>query len=325
MKPIPTLRQLRYLVAVADHRHFGRAAEDCLVTQSTLSAGIQELETLLGVALIERTRRQAVPTPLGEEIVRRARVLLQAADELAEVAAAGQQPLSGLLRLGVIPTVAPYLLPPRLPAVRARYPELRLYLREDQTAKLLDLVVRGRLDAALIALPYETGGLERLLLGAERLSIACPAGHRLATRAGITAADLEGERLLVLEDGHCLREHALTACHLVPGRANEDLQGTSLGTLVQMVASGLGLTFLPEMAVEVETRREPNVVAVPLAEAASFREIALVFRPGVARAGDFARLGAMLALAAPEAAPPPHPAAAPEAAPPPSPAAARPR
>jgi LysR family hydrogen peroxide-inducible transcriptional activator len=295
VKPIPTLRQLRYLVAVADHRHFGRAAEDCLVTQSTLSAGIQELEALLGVVLIERAKRQVALTPLGDEIVRRARLLLQGAEELADAALAGQRPLVGLLRLGIIPTIGPYLLPPRLKAVRAAYPDLRLYLREDQTARLLDLVGRGRLDAALIALPYETGALERLIIGEDRLWVACPRDHRLAGQATITLADLQGERLLVLEDGHCLRDHALTACHLAPGRANEDFQGTSLGTLVQMVASGLGLTLLPEMAIEVEVRREPNVVALPLDGAEPLREIALVWRPGVPRAADLTRLGTLLA------------------------------
>ena len=300
MRPIPTLRQLRYLVAIADHHHFGRAAEDCLVTQSTLSAGIQELEALLGVTLIERGKRRATPTPLGEEIVDRARALLRAVEELADVADAGKRPLAGTLRLGVIPTVGPYLLPPRLPAVRSRYPELRLYLREEQTARLIDLVLRGRLDAAIVALPYDIGGLEPVLLGSERLVVACPAGHPLARRGRIVAADLEGQPLLLLEDGHCLRNHALTACRVAPGRTNEDLQGTSLGTLVQMVASGLGLTFLPEMAVDVESRRAPEVVVLPLDDDAPVREIALVRRPGSPRGRDLDLLGEMLR---PESAP----------------------
>ena len=298
MKPIPTLRQLRYLVAVADHRHFGRAAEDCLVTQSTLSAGIQELEALLGVTLIERGKRQATPTPLGEEIVERARAVLRAAEELADAADAGKRPLAGTLRLGVIPTIGPYLLPPRLPQVRARYPDLRLYLREEQTARLLDLVLRGRLDASIIALPYDIGGLEAIGLGSERLMVACPMAHSLARRDRIAAGDLEGQRLLMLEDGHCLRNHALTACGLAPGRTNEDLQGTSLGTLVQMVASGLGLTFLPEMAVEVESRRAPEVIVLPLNGDAPAREIALVHRPASPRRRDLELLADMLRLPA---------------------------
>ncbi|MFO1153288.1 MAG: hydrogen peroxide-inducible genes activator [Rhodospirillales bacterium] len=298
MKPIPTLRQLRYLVALADHRHFGRAAEECLVTQSTLSAGIQELEALLGVTLIERGRRQATPTPLGEEIVGRARALLRAAEELAEAADTGKRPLSGTLRMGVIPTIGPYLLPPRLQQVRARYPGLRLYLREEQTARLLDLIVRGRLDAAIIALPYDIGPLEAIGLGSERLMVACPVGHALASRERIAASDLDGQRLLMLEDGHCLRNHALTACRLAPGRSNEDLQGTSLGTLVQMVASGFGLTFLPEMAAEVERRMAPEVVVLPLESEAPAREIALVFRPASQRRTDLELLADMLRLQA---------------------------
>ncbi len=294
MKPIPTLRQLRYLVALADHRHFGRAAEDCFVTQSTLSAGIQELEGLLGVRLIERGRRQATPTPLGEEIIGRARDILQAAEELADAASAGKKPLAGALRMGVIPTIGPYLLPPRLPQVRARYPELRLYLREEQTDRLLDLVARGRLDASIIALPYEIGDLEAIDLGSERLMVACPQAHPLASRARIAAADLEGQRLLMLEDGHCLRNHALTACRLAPGRTNEDLQGTSLGTLVQMVASGLGLTLLPEMAVEVESRLAPELAILPFDGDAPAREIALVHRSGSPRRGELELLAEML-------------------------------
>ncbi len=294
MRPIPTLRQLRYLVAIADHRHFGRAAEDCLVTQSTLSAGIQELEALLGITLIERGKRQAAPTPLGEEIVARARSVLRAVEDLADAADAGKRPLAGTLRLGVIPTIGPYLLPPRLPQVRARYPDLRLYLREEQTARLLDLVLRGRLDASIIALPYDIGGLEAIALGGERLMVACPVEHPLARKGRIAATDLEGQRLLMLEDGHCLRNHALTACGVAPGRTNEDLQGTSLGTLVQMVASGLGVTFLPEMAVDVESRRAPEVVVLPLDNEAPAREIALVHRPGSPRRRDLELLGDML-------------------------------
>ncbi|MFO1128383.1 MAG: hydrogen peroxide-inducible genes activator [Rhodospirillales bacterium] len=298
MRTIPTLRQLRYLVALADRQHFGRAAEDCLVTQSTLSAGIQELEALLGVTLIERGKRQATPTPVGEAIVARARALLQAAEELADLADAGKRPLAGILRLGVIPTIGPYLLPPRLPAVRARYPDLRLYLREERTARVLELIVRGRLDAAIIALPYDIAGLAAIPLGNERLMVALPVGHPLAQRDRIADADLEGQRLLMLEDGHCLRNHALTACGLAPGRPNEDLQGTSLGTLVQMVASGLGLTFLPEMAVEVESRLAPEVAIRPLAGQAPAREIALVHRPESSRRRDLELLGEMLHLPA---------------------------
>ena len=298
MKILPTLRQLRYLVAVAEHRHFGRAAEACLVTQSTLSAGVQELETLLGVTLIARSKRHVAMTPLGEDIVARARALLQAAEEMADVAMAGSKPLSGLLRLGVLPTIAPYLLPRALPAVRAAYPNLRLYLREEQTAMLIDNIWHGRLDAAVIALPYDCGNLKVVALGEDRLLIACALTHPFAGRATVQEEELKGERLLLMEDGHCLRDHVLTACRLLPGRPNEDMQGTSLGTLTQMVANGLGLTLLPEMAVPLETSRLPGIAVVPFAGHVAghgpSRTIALAWRPGTPREPDLRLLADML-------------------------------
>lgn len=307
MRALPSLRQLRYLLAVAEHRHFGRAASDCCVTQSTLSAGIRELEHTLGAELVERTQRRVALTPAGESVALQAREVLAAAEQLAEAAAAGGAPLTGLLRLGVIPTIAPYLLPPLLPEVRARYPLLRLYLREERTAALLERIEAGRLDGALIALPYETGKMVVEPFRRDRLFVACPAVHPFATRSAVTAADLSGQPMLLLEDGHCLREHALTTCRLAPGRANEDLQGTSLATLVQMVASGLGLTFLPEMAIEIESRREPSVAVVPIDEKLAFREIAMVWRPGAPRARDLKLL--VQVLSRPSAAEAPGPAA----------------
>ncbi|MBK8174684.1 MAG: hydrogen peroxide-inducible genes activator [Rhodospirillales bacterium] len=291
MRPLPTLRQLRYLVAVAEHRHFGRAAEDCLVTQSTLSAGIRELEDVLGATLVGRSKRRIAMTPLGEDIVQRARAMLRAANDMVDAVEAGTQPLSGLLRLGVIPTVAPYVLPKALPSLRADYPRLRLYLREDQTARVLDLLDGGRLDGAIIALPYATNDLEIMPLGDDALLIACPKTHRFAGRERLQSGELASERMLLLEDGHCLRDHALTACRLLPGQANEDLQATSLGTLMQMVASGLGLTFVPAMAVDVETRGDTNLTVVPLADGHPSRQIALVWRPESVRTQDMRLLG----------------------------------
>ena len=293
MRPLPTLRQLRYLVALAEHRHFGRAADDCLVTQSTLSAGIRELEEVLGVTLVGRGKRQASLTPTGEEVVRRARALLRAADELVDAAQLGALPLIGLLRLGVIPTVGPYLLPRAVPLLRERYPQLRLYLREEQTARLLDMLDRGRLDGAVIALPYATGSLQTVVLGEDRLLLACPADHPFAGRTVVTTAEVSAEPLLLLEDGHCLREHALTTCRLLPGQANEDLQATSLNTLVQMVASGLGLTLLPELAWEREVRREP-LLAVAGLDSQPMRQVALVWRPDSVRGGDLRLLADVL-------------------------------
>lgn len=311
MRPLPSLRQLRYLVAVAEHRHFGRAAEDCLVTQSTLSAGIRELENVLGATLVGRDKRRVALTPLGEDIVERAQALLRAAEQLLDAALMGSRPLTGLLRLGVIPTVGPYLLPRALPRLRHAYPNLRLYLREEQTARVLDLLGRGRLDAAVIALPYVTGDMETMPLGEDALLLACPKTHPFAERGGIRVAELAREPLLLLEDGHCLRAHALTACRLLPGQANEDLQATSLSTLVQMVGSGLGLTLVPQLAVEVETRREPNIAIVPFVDRRPVREIALVWRAKSARSRDLTLLGEVLRdTFAPTAALPAHAGAA---------------
>ena len=294
MRPLPTLRQLSYLVAVAEHRHFGRAAEDCLVTQSTLSAGIRELEGVLGVTLIGRSKRHVALTPLGEDIVLRAQALLRAADELVDAAQVGSLPLTGLLRLGVIPTVGPYLLPGALPELRQAYPDLRLYLREEQTPRLLEMLGRGRLDGGVIALPYATGELATMVLGEDALLVACPKGHAFSRRASVGAGELAGEPIMLLEDGHCLRDHALTACRLLPGQANEDLQATSLSTLVQMVGGGLGLTLVPELAVDVETRREPNIAVVPFADGRPAREIALVWRTESARSRDLRLLAEVL-------------------------------
>lgn len=293
MKVLPTLRQLRYLVTVAECGHFGRAADDCAVTQSTLSAGIRELETVLGVTLIDRGRHGAMLTPLGEEIAARARSLLRAAEDLVDTASAGGQPLTGLLRLGVIPTVAPYLLPRAMPAIRERYPRLVLYLREEQTRRLLALVDEGRIDAALLALPYDVGDLETMILGEDRLVVACRTDTPLAAKAVVRGEDLADQPLLLLEDGHCLREHVLTSCPMGGQKpdGNEAFQATSMSTLVQMVANGLGITLLPSMAVELEARRTAGIAAIPLAAGPAARQIALVWRRGAARAADFRALG----------------------------------
>jgi len=295
VRPLPTLRQLGYLLSLAEHQHFGRAAEHCLVTQSTLSAGIRELETVLGTTLVDRGTRNAALTPMGERIVERAREVMRAAHALADDANAGTEPLSGLLRLGVIPTIGPYLLPRSLPSLRAQHPRLRLYLREDQTARLLGLLTRDRLDAAIIALPYALHELASYTLGQDPLLVACPQDHPFANGCDVDPADLAREPLLLLEDGHCLREHALTSCRLLPGQADGDLQATSLSTLVQMVANGLGVTLIPHLAVDVETRREPGIVVRPIRGATPARELALVWRAGSPRASDLRLLGERLA------------------------------
>jgi LysR family hydrogen peroxide-inducible transcriptional activator len=295
MRALPSPRQLRYLVTVAETLHFGQAADRCNVTQSTLSAGIRELESLLGVTLIERqSRRRVMMTPVGHEIVARAQRLLLEAETLVDVAAARTKPLAGLLRMGVIPTIGPYLLPAALPALRRQYPDLRLYLHEALTDTLLERLAVGRLDAVLVATPFDLRGMVSLDLGEEDVVAALPADHPLAAHDTVSEADLANETLLMLEDGHCLRDHALSACHLDPGRADTRFQATSVSTLTQMVAAGLGVTLLPRMAVAREVPPKGGVVVRNLAETRPARTLVLAWRPGAARESDFRLLGDLL-------------------------------
>ena len=287
---LPTIRQLQYLVALVDLNHFGQAAERCHVTQSTLSAGIAELENLLQATLVERTKRSVRITPLGEEITEKARALLDAAADIAETARAAEAPLSSRFRMGVIPTIGPYVLPRVLARLRKAYPDLRLYLREGQTAPLIDQLRRGELEAALIALPYDISGLNSLALGADPLWAVLPQDHPLAEAEVISPNDLAGEELLLLEDGHCLRDHALAACHFGRARAAGGFQSTSLYTLIEMAANGLGITFVPEIAITAGLLKGSAVVARPLGPDSPPRELALVWRKSYRREDDLAAL-----------------------------------
>lgn len=291
MKAGPTLRQLEYLAAVAEHGHFGRAAQACLVTQSTLSASIKELEATLGTTLIERTKRTVVVTPLGRDIVARARAVLRGVDDLVDAARAAGAPLAGPLRLGVIPTIGPFLLPRVLPALRAAHPGLRLYLREDATAPLLERLRGGDLDVVLLAFPYPARGIATHVFAEDPLWLAFPRGHALAARERITRADLRGQELLLLEEGHCLRDHALGACGLDEAARPDQFYATSLETLVQMVDNGLGLTVLPKMAIDAGITRGTRVEARPLAARAASRQIGLAWRASSGRAAEFGLLG----------------------------------
>jgi LysR family transcriptional regulator, hydrogen peroxide-inducible genes activator len=290
MASLPSLQQLRFLSALAEHKHFGRAAAACAVTQSTLSAGLQELEDRLGASLVERSRRHVLLTPLGEAIVDRGRRLLRDAEDLAEAARGAQEPLSGPLRLGVIPTIGAYFVPGAMLGLAQAFPKLKLYLREEQTASLLDKLDKGQLDLALIALPYDTGDLETMALGEDPILVALPEAHPLAHAKRIERADLAGEALLLMEDGHCLRSHALEACRLAGPDRNEVFQGTSLRTLLQMAAGGIGITLMPEMAVAAEITPASGLVARHL-EGEPARQIALVWRRSSARKAEFRMLG----------------------------------
>ncbi|MFZ5789351.1 MAG: hydrogen peroxide-inducible genes activator [Pseudomonadota bacterium] len=291
---LPTLRQLRHLVALAEHGHFGRAARACHVTQSTLSASIKELEQVLEARLVDRTKRRVVITPLGRDIVARSQALLRQAEDLVEAARVNREPLSGPLRLGVIPTIGPFLLPCALPRLRRRYPRLKLYLTEDLTERLLDQLRAGRLDLALIALPYDSADMESAVIGEDPFSVALPESHALSRLQRIEPDRIEPAELLLLRDGHCLREHALAACRL-SGRGQVDaFQATSLYTLVQMVENGLGLTLLPRLALEAGILKGTKVATRPIAGAAPARRLALVWRRGSARAPEFEAMAALL-------------------------------
>jgi len=293
---LPTLKQLQYLVALRDYGHFSRAADACFVTQSTLSAGLRELESLLGVMLVERTRRVVRFTPLGERIADKAQRVLREAEELAALAKAAGKPLAGDLRMSVIPTIAPFLLPRVLTELRKDWPELKLYLREEPSAAACESLHRGHVDCVLLALPYHCGDIEHADLFDDRLFVAYPAGRTLPKM--IPPESIEPSELLLLEDGHCLKDHALSACNRPDLRAEATMMGTSLHTLVQMVDNGLGVTMLPEMAIDAGILDHTQVVARPLDAEHASRKIALVWRTGSPRDKEFRMLATALKTAA---------------------------
>lgn len=298
MVTLPAPQQLRYLLALAEHQHFGRAAEACAVTQSTLSAGLMALERQLDARILDRDgSKRVLFTPLGQDLVARAREALAALEGLAEAAAAARAPMSGRLRLGVIPTVGPFLLPRLMPALRAAFPKLQLFLREDVTDRLLARLADGRLDALLLALPCTCAGAETLGVVRDPFLAALPIGHRLAEREEVPLPALAAEKLLLLEDGHCLRAQALAACGLVQREGPEGFAATSLHTLVQMVAGGLGVTLLPQVAVQGGVAAGAAVVLRPLAGPGASRTLGLAWRPNTARAPDYRALGPLLAQA----------------------------
>jgi LysR family hydrogen peroxide-inducible transcriptional activator len=282
----PTIKQLQYLVALREHGHFGKAADACYVTQSTLSAGLRELETLLGVVLVERTRRVVRFTALGEKVADKAVRVLREAEELASIARAEGQPLHGELRLGVIPTIAPFLLPAMLPRLRKEWPSLKLYLREETSQAACEALHRGQLDCVLLALPYACGDVESAPLFEDPLFVAFPRGEAPGGRE-IEVDSIDENRMLLLEDGHCLKDHALSACNRPELRAHAAMMGTSLHTLVQMVDNGLGLTFVPGMAIDAGILEGTGVDARPLRSTHNTRRIALIWRRSSPRESEF--------------------------------------
>jgi LysR family hydrogen peroxide-inducible transcriptional activator len=289
MTVLPTLRQLQFLSALAVHGSFSKAAEASYVTQPTLSAAIKELESILGAVLVERGARGATLTPAGVAAVERARRVLAESEDLVTAVQAAGEPLNGPFRLGVIPTIAPFLLPRILPLLRQSYPDLELFLREDLTARLCDALRDRRIDAAVIALPYEANMIESQSLGADEFLFACERHHPFADRDCLSASDLSGEDLLLLEDGHCLRDHALAACS--HGRARSDFAATSLHTLVQMVKSGLGATLLPRMAIDGGLVDHLDLAIKRFEPPVDGREIGVAWRKGSARSHEARLLG----------------------------------
>jgi LysR family hydrogen peroxide-inducible transcriptional activator len=294
MSALPSLRQLRYLVTLSEHRNFTRAAAACFVTQSTLSAGLKELEETLGARLVERDRQSVLVTPLGAEVVARARALLAAAEDLAQIAATAAKPMAGVIRLGVIPTVAPFLLPRIMPALRGRFPLLKLALREDLTANLLSRLASGQIDFALIALPYDTANFLVQPLFDDPFCLVAVADDPILLGKRLTISATLADRLLLLEEGHCLREHTLAACPRKSMINDASIEATSLLTLVQMVESGMGIALLPEMSVRSGLLGKTGLATRALAASAPHRTIALAGRRSTARREEFDQLAGLI-------------------------------
>jgi LysR family hydrogen peroxide-inducible transcriptional activator len=290
------LRDLEYLVALAETRHFGRAAERCHVSQPTLSAQLRKLEGFLGVPLVERQPRRIGLTAAGEAVVERARRMLRDADDIRSLARASQDPLGGQLKVGLIPTLGPYLLPRVAPKIAKALPKLSLLLHEYQTAPLVERTLAGELDLAILALPAETDGLATRPLFDEPFLVAMPERHRLAARKRVKAEDLEGEKLLLLEEGHCLRDQALEVCAHV-GTEEQAFRGTSLETLRQMVAAGLGLTLLPGLSADGPFASTRGLTVRPFASPTPHRMIGAAWRRSTSRGKAIDAVCAVIASA----------------------------
>ncbi|URL59123.1 DNA-binding transcriptional regulator OxyR [Luteibacter flocculans] len=288
------LRDLSYLVALAEYRHFGRAAEASFVSQPTLSTQIRKLEDELGVALVERTPRKVLLTETGREIARRARAVLSQVDEIKSIAQRTRDPESGTIRLGIFPTLGPYLLPHVIPRLRERFPRLELLLREEKTEQVLHMLREGTLDAGILALPVHDDSLHTEFLFEEPFVLAVPSGHELAGRRSLHMDDLSQQNLLLLEDGHCLRDQALEVCHLAGAGERTGFRATSLETLRQMVSANVGITLLPALAVKPPIAQSPNVALIEFEAPAPSRRIAMLWRKSSAMTPFFEALAAVI-------------------------------
>jgi LysR family hydrogen peroxide-inducible transcriptional activator len=284
---MPSVKQLKYLCAVAEHRHFSKAAAACHVTQSTLSAGIQELESQLGVVVFERNKKTVLITPLGEKLLHQARIILGDVEDFVSLARANEGVLAGEIRLGVIPTIGPFILPAILSDLRRAYPKLKLYLKEELSAQLLLQLQQGRLDLIMLAFPYALPDMETVNLFKDEFLLCLSPGHKLEKLKQVKQQQLRGESLLLLEEGHCLRDHALEACKLQNADTDLVYQGTSLHTLVQMVANGLGVTLLPEMAVAANVLGDTNLQLKHFSSENVCRKIGMAWRKSDPRREDY--------------------------------------
>jgi LysR family hydrogen peroxide-inducible transcriptional activator len=295
MMNLPSVRHLRHLSALYDQGHFGRAAESCHVTQSAFSTSIKELESVVQGTLVDRSKRRVVLTPLGIETVARARKIVKELEDLVNFTAASREPLSGTIRMGAIPTVGPYFLPRVLPRLCSSYNRLKLYLVEDGPERLIESMHRGQLDVVLLALPYNCGAVETVILFEDPFVLGLPHTHPLAKEERVNPQRLLGEDLLLLKEGHCLRDHALSICHFADRHLTERYEATSLTTLVQMVDNGLVITLLPTLAVNAGLLSGTNMVTRPLLTNEPPRKIGLVWRRGTGRHEEFHLLAKELA------------------------------
>jgi LysR family hydrogen peroxide-inducible transcriptional activator len=289
-KHLPTLVQLRHLIALNEQRHFGQAADLCFITQSSLSTSIKELEKILGQPLVERTKRKVMMLPLGLEVVNRARYVLREVEDITDVANAASCPLSTPIRLGVIPSIAPFLLPRVLPAVKKYFPNLKLYLREDQSGALIQYLKNGELDLLLLAFPYSIEGLESNIFSEDPFWIAFPKGHAYSQEERVAFKELNQQNLMLLSDGHCLREQIIDAFGRENLHIKDDFQASSLHTLVEMVNNGLGLTVLPKMALDTGIIKSTQIQVRPLDGPHTSREIGLAWRKTSARKTEYQQL-----------------------------------
>jgi len=295
MMNLPTLKQLRYFVALEKHQHFGNAAKACFVSQSAFSVAIKELESQLDAQLVDRTNKSVTITRAGREVASHARLCLRDIEYLSEIARSNQKPLTGRLNLGVIPTIAPFVLPNLLPALRRDYPDLKLYLREDTTRNLHKFLLEGELDIILLALPFKLSHVEIMSLFKDRFYMACRKHSKLIDPENYSLNHLPKESIILLEDGHCLRDHALSACKIRNQDAVSRFAASSLLTLVSMVDSDIGITYLTEMSKNSTLLQNTDIKTYPLSEK-SYREIGLAWRKGSAREDEFNLLGACLRL-----------------------------